>query len=61
MADGQRALGRQALVVKCADDMVFKAAVNDLVDNQKIFDLVNTKEIRYQLEEDRRKLVFALQ
>lgn len=61
MADGQRALGRQALVVKCADDMVFKATVNDLVDNQKIFDLVNTKEIRYQLEEDRRKLVFALQ
>ena len=61
MADGQRALGRQALVVKCADDAVFQAAAHDLVDNQKIFDLVNTKEIRYQLEDDNRKLVFALQ
>lgn len=59
--DYQRSLGRATVALKCSDDNVFNQVYNELINNQHIFEYVKTGQIRYQNDEEMRKLVFALQ
>lgn len=59
--DNYRAMGKQAVALKCADNVVYGQVRSELIDNQKIFDYIKTGQSRYQDDASQRKLVFALQ
>lgn len=59
--DKYKSIGAKAVSFKCSDGIVYNQVKSELLDNQKIFEYINTKQIRYSDEPVFYKLVFALQ
>lgn len=59
--DYSRALGQKSVSFKCSDPMVYSQVKTELIDNQKIFDYIVIKQIKYADDPDTNKLMFALQ
>lgn len=59
--DYARALGQKSVSFKCSDPLVYNQVRAELIDNQKVFDYLVVRQIRYVDDANMRKLMFALQ
>lgn len=58
--DYRKSIGAANVALKCSDQVVYNQLCAELLGNRKIFDYLEVKKIRYEMNDSLNKLVFAL-